>query len=194
MPSLGTGYLWNSQRLNALTITDGAAASPYRGRVRADRWVGVSDVQVTGTTAATSWFAAGTGDGSPTTPANYLKSGRRLTARGKVFTASCAADSAPQVQIKVGSTVVATVSHAFTVAAGGSINIKVDVDAYIDDGGGLNVVGEARFLHPSTGEYVKLIAYYEASFDTTIARTIDMTIKPHTTGETWRRALAALEI
>lgn len=193
MPSLGTGYLWNSQRLNAMTITDGAAASPYRGRIRADRWVGTSAVLISGTTSATSWFAAGTGEGSPSLPANYLKGGRRVRAKGRTSCQSCAADSAPEFTFKIGSTTIKTQAKAFTVASGNAIYIDFDVDFFTDGDGFLIAVGDIKFYSPAVGSSYEYKISYVGAYDGSTAKTIDATIKPSSSGETWARNTAFIE-
>lgn len=195
MASLGTGYIWNSQRLNALTITDGAAATPYRGRIKADRWVAYSTQIIQNTTSVTSWFAAGVGDGSPTIPAgSYLKQGRRVRVEGRIFCPSCAADTAPEISLKVGSTTLWTRSKAFTIAAGNEIFIDVRANIFIDDENRLIVVGDVDFYAFATGNYTFKHGGQIDPYNGTVANTIDITIKPSSTSEIWVRSFAFIEI
>ena len=194
MSSLGTGYLWNSQRLNALTITDGASDTPYRGRIKADRWVAYSTLIIQNKTTATSWFAAGSGDGSPTIPANYLKAGRRVRVEGRIFCPSCAANTAPEIVLKVGAAALWTRSKAFTIAAGNEIFIDVRANIYIDDENHLIAVGDVEFSAVVTGVYNFKQGGQIDPYNGADSNTIDVTVKPSSTSETWVRSFAFIEI
>lgn len=189
-----SGWLWNSQRINAITICDGAASTPYRGRLRAERWFAYSTLLVQNTTTATSWFAGGTGDGSATIPANYLKPGRRVNIRGRLICSSCVADTNPEIAFKIGSTVVWTQAKGFTIAAGNEIIVDVEIVMFIDSDGNLIVLSDCEFFSYLTGTYRIPRGNTIAAFDATTAKAIDLTLKPSSTSEIWVRSIALIEI
>ena len=188
-----SGDFWNSKRYHAIGIADGAVGARYLGRIRADRWTGTSVVSISGTTSATSWFAAGTGAGSPTLPANYLQGGRRVRAKGRVSCQSCAADTAPEFAFKIGSTTIKTQAKAFTIAGGNAIYVDFDVDFWADGDGFLVAVGGIKFYSPAIGGTYEHKINYAAAYDGSMAKTIDATIKPSSSAETWSRNLAFIE-
>ncbi len=188
-----SGDFWNSKRYHAIGIADGAVGARYLGRLRADRWTGTSAVSISGTTSATSWFAAGTGAGSPTLPANYLQGGRRVRAKGRVSCQSCAADTAPELSFLIGSTTIKTQAKAFTIASGNAIYVDVDVDFWADGDGYLVAVGDIKFYSPAIGGTYEYKINYAGAYDGSSAKTIDATIKPSSSGETWARNMAFVE-
>lgn len=189
-----TGRIWNSGERQALSIFDGAAASPYRGRIRADRWFAYSTLIIQNKTVHTSWFAGGTGDGSATIPANYLKKGRRVHIHGRVLCSSCAASSAPEITLTIGAHTIWTQAKTLAVAAGHDVVVEFWVDAYLDSGGVLNALGRIEFSSWGIDSpHIYKFGTAITSFDPTTAKLVDCTLKPSSASEIWVRSIARVE-
>ena len=189
-----TGRIWNSGERQALSIFDGAAASPYRGRIRADRWFAYSTLIIQNKTVHTSWFAGGTGDGSATIPANYLKKGRRVHIHGRVLCSSCAASSAPEITLTIGAHTIWTQAKTLAVAAGHDVVVEFWVDAYLDSYGVLNALGRIEFSSWGIDSpHIYKFGTAITSFDPTTAKLVDCTLKPSSASEIWVRSIARVE-
>lgn len=171
-------------------VSDGT----WRGPVRADRWFATSYFQIIGTTSHTSWFANGTGEGSPNLPANYVSTGKRIVIEARIFTPSCVTNTAPEISLKIGSVTMFTQAHSFTVAAGAEIVITVRATLFLDTDSRLIALSDVKFFSSSlTSPYAYNRGANIASYNPGVSNTVNVTIKPSSTSELWVRSLAVIE-
>lgn len=189
----GTKLGWNGSRFSATTdmhVSDGT----WRGPVRADRWFATSYFQIIGTTSHTSWFANGTGEGSPNLPANYVSAGKRIVIEARIFTPSCVTNTAPEISLKIGSVTMFTQAHSFTVAAGAEIVITVRATLFLDTDSRLITLSDVKFFSSSlSSPYAYNRGAEITPYNPAVSNTVNITIKPSSSSELWVRSLAVIE-
>lgn len=192
-PNLSLGGMWLSKRSGKFTIADGYiddGSSQYRGQIVCRRWSATSVRSITGTTAASSLFAYGTGDGTPNVPRNYLREGTTIKQDCAISVIS-ASGTQLTLAFVFGATTLTT-KTVTTVANGVGTPMRFQVHLRYAVGDNMLfwvITGHNGYLPTENICWAGV-----ANIDPTVANAVDIVVTPASTGQTINRHIATLEI